>query len=478
MNNKFEIEKKRVFEIFGELTKIPRGSGNMKSIADYCEAFAKSNGLKYIRDRADNLIIFKNATKGFESSSAVILQGHLDMVCQKTADSMHDFGISGPVIKTDGDFLRAKDTSLGADNGIAIAIIMTILESKELNHPAIEAVFTTDEEIGLIGATELDTSPLTGKYFINLDSEDEDTVTVSCAGGSEFQISLPIAREDYSGIPVKIRLFGLQGGHSGVEIDKGRVNSNILAGRLLNHLYSITDFRIANINGGDKSNAITLETHIELSAQNSELLIGECEKYLGEIKSEISAREPDFDFCIDAVKNCDIPFSKALTENLIFLLVTAPNGIINMSAEIKGLVETSLNLGILKTEAENVIADFSLRSNKNSAHRFLEEKLEALASRVGGKTQVFGHYPPWEYKQNNPLLEIYCKSFTEFYGFEPKVEAIHAGLECGVFSSKIKDLCCIAVGPQMYDVHTVKERLSISSTEKFTQLLLTVLEKL
>ncbi len=469
--------KDRVFEIFKSITAVPRGSQNMKPIADYCVYFAEKNSLKYIRDEKDNIIIFKNASKGNENKAPVILQGHLDMVCQQTSDSSHDFSKSGPEIIREGDFLKANKTTLGADNGIAVAMIMAILESDSISHPPIEAVFTTDEEIGMVGAIALDTSPLRAKRMINLDSEDDDTVTVSCAGGSEFMLTLPVKKEIFNGNMYRVTLKGLKGGHSGVEIDKGRVNANILAGRFLNRLYNELDFRICEINGGDKSNAITPECVMEIST-NEKDFVKEATAYLSLIKNEINAREPDFDYVIENKGSSTEAISKETTEKIIFLLLNCPNGILNMSAEIKGLVETSLNLGILKTENECVIIDFSLRSNKATALNFLEEKLASLAKSVNAGISAFGHYPPWEYKPNSALQDLYTSCFEEHYGFTPKIEAIHAGLECGVFSSKIQGLTSIAVGPQMYDIHTVNERLSISSTIKFFELLTKVLASL
>ncbi len=466
---------KRVFEIFENITAIPRGSGNMKQIADFCEEFAIKNSLKYLRDAADNIIIFKDGTNG--ADEPIILQGHLDMVCQQTADCKHDFTKSGPEIVIDGDFIKADGTTLGADNGIAVALILAILESKNLMHPPIEAVFTTDEEIGMVGALALDTSPLKAKRMINLDSEDDDTVTVSCAGGRDLMFTFPIGTEECNGTQFEISLSGLKGGHSGVEIDKGRVNANALAGRFLNHLYNETDFRITTINGGDKSNAITPECVISLVTNDADFA-NKANEYLNIIKTEISTREPDFTFNIVSRNNVSTALSKSLTERIIFTLLNAPNGIINMSADIKGLVETSLNIGIVKTDNNSVKIDFSLRSNKSSAMEFLEERLVAFAKTVNANTESFGHYPPWEYKHNSKLQEIYVSEFKKLYGAEPKIEAIHAGLECGVFDGKINGLTAISVGPQMYDVHTVNERLSISSTKKFTKLLLKVLQML
>ena len=471
--------EKRVFEIFKELTSIPRGSGNMEKIADYCVVFAQKNNLKFIRDEADNVIIYKEAVGGGVGKAPLILQGHLDMVCQKTEDSQIDFEKQGPEIVIDGDFIKAKDTTLGADNGIAVALIMAILESDSISHPPIEAVFTTDEEIGMVGALKLDMSVLKSKRMINLDSEEDDTVTVSCAGGSDFKVFLPKNCETVSGYKVDIKLFGLQGGHSGVDINKNRENANVLCGGLLKYLKNTADFRIESINGGDKANAITPICRLSLVCENSADLIRGAKECLENIKKEISALEPEFDFSVtDSGFSEYKAFSKELTENVINLLEQSPNGVVAMSKEIEGLVETSLNLGILETMENMIFFDFALRSNKSVSLRELEEKLTEIADFLNAKIEISGHYPPWEYKPNSDLQNIYVECFKEQYGVAPKVEAIHAGLECGVFDEGIKDLTAIAVGPQMYDVHTVKERLSISSTEKFTQLLIKVLGKL
>ena len=470
---------KRVFEIFDEISAIPRGSGNMKKIADFCVEFAEKNSLEYIRDASDNVVIFKNGTFSLKNEKPIILQGHLDMVCQQTPDSTHNFEISGPQVIVDGDFLKANNTTLGADNGIAVAMIMAILESEDIVHPPIEAVFTTDEEVGMFGAIALDCTPLKSKRMINLDSEEDDTVTVSCAGGSEFKISVPVNRTQKTGTLVTITLKGLKGGHSGVEIDKGRVNANILAGRILNHLNINNDFEIVSINGGDKSNAITPICAIQLVTSNSEKFFEDVNEYFNIIKSEISAREPDFSPTIDIGEIGEYDtIGRELTDKLIYFLLNAPNGIVEMSSEIKGLVQTSLNLGILKTIDNEIIANFSLRSNKVSALNFLEERLKTYVKCIGGNCETFGHYPPWEFKNNSQLQNSYIECYKNFYNNEPKVEAIHAGLECGVFCSKIDKLDCIAIGPSMFEVHTVNEKLSISSTENFFKLLLNLLEKI
>lgn len=471
------LQPKNVFRFFEEISSVPRGSGNMTKIADYCEAFAIKNSLKYVRDGADNLIIYKPATKGFENSEPIILQGHLDIVCQKTEEKVIDFTKDGLDILVDGDFVTADGTTLGADNGIAVSMILAILESDEYSHPAIEAVLTTDEEIGMIGATKLDTKLLKSKKMINLDSEEENIMTVSCAGGSDIKVVFENERETVNGTRVKVCLKGFSGGHSGVEIHKGRVNSNILAGRFLNHIKDICKIRLIKINGGDKGNAITNNTEIEICTNEPELFKSEAEKYLNLIKDEIKTRESNFKFSLEIAESAEFDvFSSKLESDVIYSLLCVPNGVVDMSAEIENLVETSLNLGILKTTDEGVAMGLALRSNKQTALEFLEEKIKAFFASQNCKTESFGHYPSWEFNSKSTLQDLYKKTFKEVYGYDVKAEALHAGLECGVFASKIKDFDCIAIGPQMYDVHTVNERLSIKSTERIFRLLLKVLE--
>ena len=472
------LEPKRVFKYFEEISAIPRGSGNMEGIAEYCINFAKKHSLKAVKDNANNVIIYKNASEGYENADPVILQGHLDIVCQKTEDTNIDFLKDGLEIYRDGNFVKAKGTTLGADNGIAVAMVLAILEDNSLPHPAIEAIFTTDEEIGMIGAGKLDFSLISAKKMINLDAEEDDTVTVSCAGGSDFEVNIPLESEINKGTEIAITLGGLKGGHSGVEINSGRVNSNILAGRFLNHMQNITNFGIISINGGDKANAIPNCTVIKLCTDNPESFEETAKGYLEIIKNEISAREPNFSFKTDVSPNKDcLVINPDLTEKIISALVSAPNGVMEMSAEIEGLVETSINLGILETNENEVVMHFALRSNKSSALYALEEKLTAFFKSVPCKINTFGHYPPWEFKSDSVLRELYKETYTELFDTEPKVEAIHAGLECGLFSSHIEGLDCIAIGPQLFDVHTVNEKLSISSVERIFNLLLKILEK-
>lgn len=470
------LQPKRVFHYFEEITKIPHGSGDMSAIASFCEDFAKQHNLKSYRDNANNVVIYKDGTKQLKDAEPIILQGHIDMVCQKTEESTIDFSKDSLEIFVDGDFIKAKNTTLGADNGIAVACILAILESDEYCHPPIEALFTTDEEIGMIGANKLDTSVLKGKKMINIDSEEEDTMTVSCAGGSDFKVFFNFDRESVTGTEIEVTLKGLKGGHSGIEIDKGRVNANILAGRILNHL-KYTGFDLLSIDGGNKTNAITNLTKIRLCVSSKDEFIKEATNYLEIIKNEFSTREPDFTYEIKPLENGSFKaINKESANAVIYALTCVPNGVVEMSAEIKGLVETSLNLGILTTNENSTEMHISLRSNKESTMIALENKLNAFFSILPCEYTVFGKYPSWEFNNNSVLQKLYKGIYESETGKTLKVEAIHAGLECGVFASKINDFDCISIGPDMYDVHTVKERLSVSSTERIFKILLKVLE--
>ena len=473
-----DFEPKRVFHYFEEISAIPRGSGNCKAISDYCVSFAHKHGLQVIQDEAENVVIYKPASFGYENADAVILQGHLDMVCQKTETSAVDFEKDGISVYADGDFIKAKDTTLGADNGIAVAMILAILENKELAHPPIEAVFTTDEEIGMVGAMQLDMGCLKGKKMINLDAEDPKTLTVSCAGGCDFTMKIPVVRHPAYGKKVILTIKGLQGGHSGVEIHKGRLNANMLAGRILHYAKNIADFAMVSIKGGDKGNAIPQSCTVEFLVQNPEVFCEKLRDYIAEVKEEISDREQGFVAELVVTEETDVfVMDPSSRDALLFTLLCAPNGVVAMSASIDNLVETSLNLGILSTEEKEVTMLFSLRSNKKTAMKFLAEQLLQLAKQLHCDAEVSGEYPPWEYKKDSSLQRRYLETYQEQFGVEPEVVAIHAGLECGVFASAIQGLECIAIGPETLDVHTVLERLSISSTEQTYKLLLKLLEK-
>ncbi len=471
-------DSKRVFDYFLEICEIPHGSGDMEKISNYCVEFAKKHKLRYIKDNAKNVVIYKPATKGYENAAPVILQGHMDMVCQKTPDSDFDFLNDSLKVYTDGDFIKADGTTLGADNGIAVAMVLAILENDTIPHPEIQAVFTTDEEIGMLGAGALDMSNLTAKRMINLDSEEDGVVTASCAGGVDFKMVLPFEKCNMAGNEVTVILSGLFGGHSGVDINKNRYNADILAGRLLYKLSNRFNFGIISVNGGDKTNAIVNRCEIKLCCDDADAFISAANLYAQELKEEIKSAEPNFiaQFIKGEAGELEV-LDNASAQKLILTLNCVPNGVLNMSADIENLVETSLNLGILKTNANNISMQFALRSNKKSALNALADKLECFAKGVNSVYETSGFYPPWEYRVDSPLRDTYTAVYKQFFDEEPKAEAIHAGLECAVFASKIQGIDCIAMGPTLYDVHTVKERASISSIERTFKLLLEILKK-
>lgn len=473
------LEPHAVFSYFEDLCAIPHGSGNMEKISRFCLDFAQKHGLWAYRDEANNVIIKKDGTIGYEKSEPIILQGHLDMVCQKEPGLTIQFETEGLDVFIDGKYVRANGTTLGADNGIAIAMIMAILADKTLSHPPIEAVFTTDEEIGMIGAGALDMSLLNGKRMINLDSEDASVVTVSCAGGSDFGVKFPLDRKKRKGKSVKLEIKGLRGGHSGVEIHNGRVNANLLMGRILHHLATACSFDLISIDGGDKGNAIPPNCVAILCVDDSENLVLQCNQYMESIYAEIKEREPDFYWETEVGDTGEFSvIQPELCEQILHTLMLAPNGVVEMSAEIENLVETSLNMGILETQQDDIYILFALRSNKSTALSYLEERLMEFFNKMDCKIETGGCYPPWEYKKNSSLRDMYLEKYRTKTGQAPRIEAIHAGLECGIFAANIPGFDCISIGPEMFDIHTTQERLSIDSTKEIYDIVCLMLESL
>lgn len=471
------LKPEGVFRFFEDICAIPHGSGNMKKISDWCVKFANDRGLRVIKDKSCNVIIFKEGTHGLENSSPVILQGHLDMVCQKMSDCEIDFEKDGIDVCVDGDFISANGTTLGADDGIGSAIILALLDSKDIPHPPIEAVFTTDEETGMNGVLTLDTSVLTAKRMINLDSGGLNIITVSCAGGQDITVELPLERASCEKETVEILIDGLQGGHSGSKINQNRINAAILLGRVLNHIDQ--EFNLVNIVGGDKGNAITKHASATVICDNPTKLKNELVKYIDTIKAELSACEPNFTYSVTIGKKDKYAvISKDKTDKIVSFIANFQQGVIQMSSEIEGLVETSQNLGIMHCTNDLFKVVASQRSSRSSAMLWLRERLFSLARLIGASTSVSGIYPPWEYLAESKVRDLWCESTLEIYGTTPIIKAIHAGLECGVFSSAIKGLDCISVGANLYDIHTPDERVSISSVETLWKILLSVLVKL
>ena len=465
------IEK--VVRFFEEFSAIPHGSGNTSMIADYLVDFAKKRGLDYSRDDADNVIIRKNATKGYENRPAIIFQGHLDMVAEKKPGADINMEKDGLTLYRDGDFLRAKDTTLGGDDGVALAYALALLDSDDIEHPDFEAVFTSDEEIGLLGAVAIDPSLIKGRLLINIDSDEEGVFTVGCAGGMRSDISMPIHRSNSASDSYRVKVSGFKGGHSGVEIDKGRVNANKA---LVEIISKIGDISIKELRGGNADNAIPRECECVFSCSYNHIAL--IQKLGEELKAKYSDIEPDI--TVDAEKITDLSAGIRVDDSirLISLLSSLPSGIIAMSSDIDGLVETSLNLGILRLEEESAEISFSVRSAKGSEKQALSEKLAQIASEHGATYSTRGEYPAWEYKKDSHLRDVMKKVYEDMYKKSPEVVIIHAGLECGIFSEKIAGLDCVSIGPDNKDIHTTEERLSLSSLERVWEFLLRVLKEI
>ncbi len=467
----------KVFYFFEELCRIPHGSGNTEKISEWCVNFAKSRNLQVIKDRFNNVAIFKKAYPTYEDCPPIILQGHLDMVCQKTRFSDTDLQTDPLEIFADGDFIGAKDTTLGADDGIGVAIILAILDSDDIPHPPIEALFTADEETGMSGALNFDTTVLKGKTLINLDSEVLDTVTVSCAGGEDVTVTVPFKRTKTNGDKITIALSGLKGGHSGIEIDKNRINASVLLSQILKYVNETDKFQLVSFFGGDKTNAIAVSAYAEIIPQKSETL-EKLTKYTEKLKLQVEESEPNFNCTVTSQKNTAVYVAdKIISENTVSFLSSFCQGVISLSEDIKGLVESSQNLGIVSTSSEQFSFTFSLRSGKYRELLKLEDSLKkSCAVLPSANISLCGAYPPWEYRRNSEIREKWCKIYKEELGFLPKVEAVHAGLECGIFASSINNLDCISVGPNITDIHTVNERLQISTVQKLWKILLQTLK--
>lgn len=475
------LKPERVFYYFEEISNIPHGSHNTKAISDYCVEFAKARGLNYYQDAENNVIIYKDATSGYEKVPAVIIQGHLDMVCEKESDSTIDFEKDGLELLVSGDDLYANKTTLGGDDGIAVALGLAILDDEEHPHPALEVLFTSDEEVGLLGATALDASKLTGHYFINLDSEEENTLTCGCAGGVRMDGVIPIEREVFHGMQYRITLSSFQGGHSGMEIDKWHINPVILMGRLLFELSEQVPIRLLSLKGGNKDNAIPREATAEILADIKDGTKTEeaFAKIKEEFLSEFLSMEPEMKVLLNTLNETEgTVLSREDFSKVLFFLLESPVGVQSMSADIQGLVETSLNLGVFEVEKDCFRATYALRSSKNTARTALEKKMRLYISHFsGGSVSTRGEYPAWEYRKHSKLRDLCTSIYEERYQKPMKVEAIHAGLECGIFSEKNQDLDCVSLGADVFDVHTPKERLSISSTQRIYEYLWEILKR-
>lgn len=477
-----QLEPKKVFAYFEDISQIPHGSQNTKAVSDYCVAFAKEHGLKYIQDEDNNVIIFKDASAGYEDAEPVIIQGHLDMVCEKDEGVAIDFEKDGLKLYVDGDFLKAEGTTLGGDDGIAVAYALAILDDDTLAHPPLEIVFTVDEEIGMLGAESMDLSVLKGRKLLNIDSDVEGIFLASCAGGLQAVCELPVSRVEAEGISYEIKVTGLLGGHSGSEINKERGNAIWLLGRVLDSLSREGSFAIAHMEGGLKDNAIPRETSAIILVESEEAgeeLSAKVKTLDEELKKEFQTSDPGIAVsCRKLESEKKSVLHGTTASKILFFLRMMPNGIQNMSMDIEGLVETSLNAGIMTLTEDTFTVQFAVRSSVTGRKLEVADRLTFLTEFLGGEITVSGDYPAWEYKADSDMRKLMADTYQELFGEEAKIEAIHAGLECGLFSGKIPGLDCISFGPNNYDIHTPKERLSISSTQKIWKLLVEFLKRL
>lgn len=475
------LKSEKVFYYFEEICNIPHGSGNLDKISSYLADFAAKRGLFHIRDASNNVIIVKEATAGYEEVAPIILQGHMDMVAVKTNDAQIDLEKDALKLAVDGDYIYAKGTSLGGDDGIAVAYILALLDSQDIAHPRIEAVITTDEEVGMEGATAIDLSMLKAKRMLNIDSEEEGILLTSCAGGMRTDCHIPVKMETISeGICLEMKVGGLLGGHSGTEINKEHTNAIKLLGVTLKQIQEKVPFQLVQITGGEKDNAIAREACavVRLAANEKECFVKEVNRIEKEEKNEKKSKEKDLFLCVTE-KNADLErvFDVESTQRILSFLTLLPNGVMAMSADIEGLVETSLNVGILRMTATEVVASIAIRSAIETAKHKVFLQVDTLTKLLGGYTETHGVYPGWQFDPDSKLRADMMRIYQEMFGEEAKVEALHAGLECGIMIAKIPGLDCVSYGPNIYDIHTTKERLSISSAARMWEYLLEILKQ-
>ena len=472
------LKPEKVFAYFEKLCSYPHGSGNTKAISDYLVSYAEEQGLRYIQDELNNVIIFCPGTCGYEDHTPVVIQGHMDMVCEKDENSPIDMDTQGLDVTHDGTWVFANGTTLGGDDGIAVAYALALMADRTIPHPPLEVVITVDEETGMYGAAGIDLSMLQGRTLINIDSEDEGIFTVSCAGGARGTIKLPVKRRAVYGPCIRLTVEGLQGGHSGVEIHKKRANANKVMGELLSRVQELMPLCMTGFSGGAKDNAIPRSCQVTLVAMGIglERINQITEALQQEIREQYD--EPD---AIIRGDDVDALGGNALstedTAKVISLLCAVPNGVQAWSEDIAGLVQTSLNLGVAELN-EELRLTFAVRSSVNQEKRELLNRLAELAEAYGGSYSETGDYPAWEYKKDSLLRDTMVSVYRDMFRKDAQVVAIHAGLECGLLSEKLPGLDCVSIGPDMQDIHTSREKLSIQSVERTWNFLLEVLKKL
>ena len=478
------LKPQLVFKYFSEICKIPRGSGNEKQISNYLTREGKKLGLEVVQDEHYNVLIKKKATPGYENAPTVIIQGHMDMVCEKNKGTDHDFEKDPIKLRVEGNYLYATDTTLGADNGIAVAMGLALLASDNIVHPPLEVVFTADEEESMNGAMNLKGDLFKGSYIINLDSEEEGTITVSCAGGVTALVTIEKEFKDVnSKVAFNIDVKGLLGGHSGMEINKQRANSNILMGRILNHLLNHANINLdlVQISGGAKNNAIPREADavILIDEKDEERLKEELNKILNIFKNEFKTSDPKIEIlCEKSHKTYNEALKDDIRDKIIATIILMPSGIQTMSMDIENLVESSTNLGVINNNKDNFLFEFATRSSVKSLKDEINNKMSLLCKTLDVKLSLGDDYPEWEYAKDSKLEEICINTYEELTGQKPEISAIHAGLECGLLLDAIKGAQAVSIGPNLYDVHTPNEHLDIKSTNRTWNYLLAILKNI
>lgn len=477
MSNLQNIEPKKVFHWFYELNQIPRCSGNEKMVSDFLINFAKERNLEAYQDEMYNVIIKKTASEGYENSDPVIIQGHMDMVCIKGEGSNHDFTKDPIEMIIEGDTMRANNTTLGGDDGIAVAYGLAILDSDNLKHPPLEVLITTNEETGMDGVHALTNEHLSGKILLNIDSEEEGIFLVSCAGGANKITAFELQREKVDGEGLEIKISGLKGGHSGMEIIKQRGNAIKLLGRILEECNMTSNIRLSKIEGGTKHNAIPSDASAVILVEDKEVVKKMIKDLAQDLKEEYRVEDSGLNIDVKEVKVEDV-YTKELNDDLIDYIMMVPDGVQYMSKDIDGLVQTSLNNAIIEEKNNSIEITASVRSASSSSLREILDILSAIARRTNAKTEEKSAYPAWQFDKDSKIREKAVKVYEELFDKKAKVSAIHAGLECGLLKEILPDTDMISFGPNLYDVHTEKEHLSISSVQRVWEFLIKLLEDL
>jgi len=460
---------KRVRELFLEISKIPRPSYHEEKIAEFICCFAEKCGCEYYRDGANNVLVNVKATEGYEDHAPVLLQGHTDMVCEKNEGTEHDFLSEGIKIYEENGWLTADGTTLGADNGVAVAIMLYVIEGGVAAHPPVQCLFTTAEEVGLDGAKAFDYSKITARRMLNMDGENEDMVIVGCAGGVRTDVTFEPVYETISGEVLEIKISGLYGGHSGENIASGRANANILMGRLLAEICEATDARLVSLRGGSKDNAIPREAVAVISVADADAAKKTVECFEREMAVELSADDKNFAVSVNKVSGYDKMLDKASTFDVISLVCAVKNGIIEMSKKLGGLVEFSRNLGTMRTEGEKIHLVFSTRSAIDRQLDAAERELSMLAELAGAECRHYNRYPGWAYAGESKMADAYCAVCEKLFGKKIERLTIHAGLECGIIKSMLPDMDPISCGPNMKDLHSPDEAIEIASFGRYAE---------